>query len=248
MNRTLELPQIAGKIEHAGLFFDKYFFAKEENGKKDNEAECKFLREVERIGQSELYPVFFKRYGAALEQSGARVWQAQSLARVATGLGNASPIENGFNFHHSFGVPVLPGSGLKGLAAAFARAKIVDESGGKDARWQMGGEYYRTLFGDTDESGSVVFFDALPKPNNWKLVANVMTPHHSDYNADGKKPPADWDSPTPVPFLSASGTWQFALGGEESWTKIARTILEKALEDSGFGAKTSSGFGRFNTK
>lgn len=83
-----------------------------------------------------------------------------------------------------------------------------------------------------------------------------MTVHHSEYyGAKDEQPPADSDSPIPVPFLSATGSYLLAIGmpnvnGDavqlQAWINLAFTLLQKALDEWGIGAKTSSGYGRLN--
>ena len=41
--------------------------------------------------------------------------EARSIAPFATGLGNEHPLENGFAFLNPYGLPYLPGSGVKGV-------------------------------------------------------------------------------------------------------------------------------------
>jgi hypothetical protein len=72
----------------------------------------------------------------------------------------------------------------------------------------------------------------------------VITVHHEGYYQDGKEPPADWDSPTPVPFLSATGSYLVAVSGPSGWDDAAMKLLRLALKEMGVGAKTSSGYGR----
>lgn len=76
------------------------------------------------------------------------------------------------------------------------------------------------------------------------MFTDVVTVHHGRYYQDGEFPPADWDTPTPVPFLSASGSYLVAVLGPQDWAKAALKILAHALKLSGIGAKTSSGYGR----
>lgn len=245
---------------HAGLWFGRYFPAQETKADKSEGKgkRAEFLKTVVGISEPRSYAGFFADQTDALECLQSNIYHVELfkvlvLGRVTTGLGNANPIENGFSLHHTYGVPFLTGSGLKGLAARCARERL----GAKLDAWKEDGEFYRMVFGDTTESGGVEFFDALPVPRatpdaakggEWKLVADVLTPHHIEYQKDGSQPPADWDSPKPIPFLSAQGTFQIPLVGPADnageWVGIAKTILLKALEEEGFGAKTSSGFGR----
>jgi len=72
----------------------------------------------------------------------------------------------------------------------------------------------------------------------------VMTVHHAGYYMKENVPPADWDDPTPIPFLSATGTYLLALAGPTEWIPPTFRLLELALKAEGVGAKTSSGYGR----
>jgi len=75
----------------------------------------------------------------------------------------------------------------------------------------------------------------------------VITVHHPDYY-QGANSPADWDNPTPVPFLSATGDYLIALAGEDGLVQKAFAILGLALREEGVGAKTSSGYGRMEVQ
>ncbi len=96
----------------------------------------------------------------------------------------------------------------------------------------------------------MTFFDGLVIPGSGPggkvLWPDVITVHHPDYyQASGDPPPpADWDDPTPIPFLTAAGDFLIALGGPKEWVEAAFKILGLALKNEGIGAKTSSGYGR----
>ena len=53
-------------------------------------------------------------FNAAAEEHGLEL-AAQSVAPFTTGLGNEHPLENGFAFLNPYGLPYLPGSGVKGV-------------------------------------------------------------------------------------------------------------------------------------
>lgn len=57
------------------------------------------------------------RQKAQANAAGDSVWclPAQSIAPFMTGLGNEHPLENGFSFLNPYGLPYLPGSGVKGV-------------------------------------------------------------------------------------------------------------------------------------
>jgi CRISPR-associated protein Cmr6 len=81
------------------------------------------------------------------------------------------------------------------------------------------------------------------------LYPDVMTPHHPNYNQSPAHPPADWDDPIPIPFLTSTSSYMIALAAPElderdAWIERTFTILGLAFEEMGVGAKTSSGHGR----
>ena len=118
-----------------------------------------------------------------------------------------------------------------------------------------------------EKTGSVIFFDAYPtRPP--KIKADIMNPHYPDYYNDkqNKIPPADWQSPVPIVFLTVEDTpFQFMIGlrkgaenravvirKDENNTAISGNILETvadtlklALQNQGIGAKTAVGYGYF---
>ena len=53
-------------------------------------------------------------FDAVAEDDGLEL-MAQSVAPFTTGLGNEHPLENGFAFLNPYGLPYLPGSGVKGV-------------------------------------------------------------------------------------------------------------------------------------
>lgn len=230
--------------DHAGLWLDKYLAKQLNRGesiRQEQQAPQQTLvEETAAIAEPEDYAAYFQRWQNALRTCGAQTQEAEIEGRMVIGLGDEGVLETAITLHHTYGVPYIPGSALKGLTASFARQRL--------SGWQPSGEAYTTLFGNTDVAGYVTFFDALYVPGSGRqqkaLYADVLTVHHPDYYQKGDSPPADWDSPTPIPFLSATGKYLIALGGPEEWVQAAFTILALALEEAGVGAKTSSGYGR----
>lgn len=240
------------QAQHAGLWLDRYIRTQEREAK---ESRHDFVNEVAHIHESllysSLYQSFYQRWCAALAQADPvpLVAKARVDGRMIVGLGTESVLETAVTLHRTYGVPSIPGSALKGLAASFARQRL-----GSD--WHPDGTAYQTMFGDTTSAGYITFFDALYVPgsgyNQQPLHPDVITVHHKKYYQDGAKlePPADWDSPTPVPFLSATGSYLVAVSGPpdqdngNGWAVAAMKLLRLALEEMGVGAKTSSGYGR----
>ncbi|MGC1378519.1 MAG: type III-B CRISPR module RAMP protein Cmr6 [Anaerolineales bacterium] len=228
---------------HAGLWIDKYLPMQ---AKGLGELKAKHFAQTVRQVDA-LYKAFFDRWKKSLTEAGAQTHEAAVLGRLAIGLGGESVLETSISLHRTYGVPYIPGSALKGLAAHYAAKRLGDG-------WKPETEAYKIVFGNPKTAGYVTFYDALYVPGTDKfktdtpLALDVMTVHHQDYYSGKDSPPADWDSPTPISFLSATGSYLIALGGPQEWVKAAFEILACALRDEGIGAKTSSGYGRMKMK
>lgn len=252
---------------HAGLWIDKFLSSQPmngENGDAARGARGNHLRMAAGIRYPEGYEKAFERrlrlfdttadlhwndndsVGAedAAEDFTVVVAEAKSRGRLVVGLGEESVLEVGIHLDHTWGVPVIPGSALKGLAAAAARQLVEDES------WRESGESYRCLFGSTDEQGEVAFLDAWWKPEkaNFPLHLDVMTVHHAEYYQSKSAAPSDTDSPVPIPFLSTTGTFVLAVEGPGEWCDAALELLRIGLDKLGIGAKTNSGYGRMTLR
>lgn len=238
-------PQFA---PHAGLWFDKYL-----QWQKDDTLEpyVEHIRQTGEIKEPSGYKEFFTRWRDELEKAGAVLREAQVVGRLAAGLGGEAVIETGLTLHHTYGVPYIPGSSLKGMARAYAIANLA-------GAWVENGAAFRTLFGglavspglaseEKARAGIAIFYDALPLPGSFTIYNDVMTVHHPDYYQGKVSPPADWDSPTPIPFPSVNGRFLIAIHAPSApeWAEPAMSLLKIALAERGVGGKTSSGYGRF---
>lgn len=227
---------------NAGLWLDKFI---EAQNRDDVNARRGLIQQVAGIPSPNVYDMFYRRWCETLAAVHAQTAEAEVQVRLAIGLGDESVLETSIQLHHTYGVPFIPGSALKGVAAAYARKRLSAQD------WGITTPAYRTVFGDTAEAGFVAFYDALYVPDSGfqgrSLHPDVLTVHHKAYYEGKPQPPADWDSPTPVPFLSATGRYLIAVGGQAEWAAWANAafeILVAALTELGVGAKTSSGYGR----
>ena len=194
------------------------------------------------------------------------VFAASKIARtyqpVVAGLGNGNVLETGLTLNHTYGLPMLPGSSLKGITAHYCSEVL----GKADTRYkapsdgQAAGEIYAFLFGKSypaneQEAGFMTFYDAWLVPDSVEgaFIDDVMTPHHSDYYT-GKQPEAtDFDDPQPVRFLAVQGEFELWLSCEgtdeesrKQWTDLTFKMLGAALRECGIGSKTRSAYGRMN--
>ena len=188
--------------------------------------------------------------------------------RLAVGLGEETPSETGLRLHGTYGVPVLPGSALKGTARAHARDRQPDDA---DSDYETGAEDYAgygsATFGnepgDTGHAaaGAVVFLDALPealRSPRGAVAVDVVNPHVSGYyRTGGQTPPAEYLQPVPVQFLAVTAEVAFRVhvlgrGPDADTAEIAADQacgwLRAALAKRGLGAKTNAGYGYFDVE
>jgi len=100
---------------------------------------------------------------------------------------------------------------------------------------------FRTVFGTTEHGGHVVFFDAIPSSRELpRLDLDIMNPHYPKYYEETgqpspKTPPANWQSPVPVKFLTvASGVeFRFAVGWRSAPMDVTplEALPEKAQKE-----------------
>ncbi len=172
--------------------------------------------------------------------------------RLIVGLGNESVYETSMTLHHIYGFPYIPASAVKGVVRSWIITEIfnqVEADAEKD-------EGFKSIFGSQDNQGNVWFLDAFPTSAP-KIKVDVMNPHYGEYY-QGQKPPADYLSPIPIPFLTVEDTpFQFIIGIKEKDNSpiktgkfsdktpldVANEWLKKALTEHGIGAKTAVGYG-----
>lgn len=253
---------------HAGLILDRFLKIVNDSSPEFRDSRQELLRGVTSIPGKlgELYRLSFRQWNTALSSATARS-DFKIQGRYVSGLGASSPIETGLRLHHTFGVPVIPGSTLKGLASHFCDQvwgehdpefkKIIKETDPGGNPLERPGRWFLDFFGTSEECGHIIFHDAwiLPESISGCLQPDVMTVHHPDYyqQPDGGKGPTDFDDPTPIPFLSIRGTFRVAVscdvGSEQGqqWADLALKLLGQAFEHWGIGGKTSAGYGRLTS-
>lgn len=217
---------------NVSLWLDKYLES------DDVEAKGNLVKRASQIKITKAYESFYSKWKDALNSLGVELKEAKTLGRLAVNLGAEATLENSIALNRTYGTPLIPGSALKGLAAHYAVNSLKD--------WNKNQQAYKDIFGTQDIAGYINFYDALYVPDGKSgLVPDVMTVHHQEYYQKDGVPPADWDSPVPIHFLSVSGSFLVALSGSSGkLVQAAFKILALALAHEGIGAKTSSGYGR----
>jgi CRISPR-associated protein Cmr6 len=247
---------------NTGLWIDRFLSRQVPNGESppsDGHPHAKHFQTVADIPTPSFYRDRFISWQAALQDlpqfEHVRTGEAIARGRVVVGLGAEGVLENAITLHRAYGVPYLPGSALKGLAAAYAHRRLLDDGWRKpplELKPDAPVHAHEVLFGSTRSAGYVTFFDALwmppeqPGASTKPLEPDVLTVHHPKYYQGGAQPqaPADWDSPTPIAFLTATGSFLVALAGPKIWVDTAYEILALALDEMGVGGKTAAGYGR----
>lgn len=151
--------------------------------------------------------------------------------RLIVGSGErANPHEIGIALHGTTGWPIIPGSSLKGLAAAWARDEGVDP----DRYQHIFGHPIDRASNEDQPEGRVVFYDALPC-STMSIRVDVVNPHHRN----------EWTNPIPSHFLViAGGSLElFVAADAQEDCDEALGWLKKGMDDLGVGAKTAAGYG-----
>jgi CRISPR-associated protein Cmr6 len=251
------------RCDNLGLWLDRYLdyergrdgvyapsnLAKQRKERDERPLSCQPLREV--------IEAHYYRWRACLRGSGRTFheFQAQPEWRVVVGLGGPGPLETAISLHRIYGFPFIPGSGLKGVARAYAEL-----GEGKDEHapefWAVFGGVRKTKREGQDveerAAGLVRFLDAVPtQPPNLEL--DVMNPHYPDYY-QGNEPPANYQSPVPIYFLTVGQDSPFAFGvvartqEGDGYVSKAAEWLEKGLRELGTGGKTTAGYGTWHVE
>ena len=191
--------------------------------------------------------------------------------RLVIGLGASHPQETSMTIHHIYGIPYIPGSAIKGVTRHWAILKFAEEiSKSENSEFEKAIERVSKvlengekmdlkvedlefnqlieIFGTQKQQGKVIFFDAYPV-GEIKLKIDIMNPHYPKYYSEGQ-PPADWQSPVPIKFLTVEDTkFQFYLVSKnEDLLKKSLDLFKEALKCHGIGAKTALGYGIFDVE
>lgn len=200
---------------------------------------------------------------------------AIATAPFTTGLGNEHPLENGFAFLNPYGLPYLPGSGIKGVLRQAAR-ELESGDWGEKQGWTL--DAITALFGregkpgDTEhQRGALTFWDVIPQIKGDALQVEIMTPHQghyyqqkSDRKTGGSTSPHDSGQPVPISFLTVPPGSGFTfhvqcdlallrrsapeIAENEQWKQLLEAAFEHAFDWCGFGAKTAVGYGAMTTE
>lgn len=210
----------------------------------------------------------------SLNPAHCRCFSATPQGRLLLNLSGSITENAGLAMEYICGVPVIPGSAVKGAARRYAAAllketqdtaahrKLVEDFlaifGCVKADFEQKGQLKRLLTKEEGEEikpcnriGLVSFLQAVPESDP-TVTCEVQTPHHGKYmaSADPKAKATDDESPVPIFFPAVEAgkvAYSFALTapGHPELLDTAQDWLIQALTIFGIGAKGSSGFGLF---
>lgn len=238
----------ASRTAHAGLLIQRSLPIWEE-GEKTQKG--KLIEKITCVESNDLYELAFNRWltlTGTQEQRFATL-TAKVNGRLLTDLGTGGALETGASVHHSYGVPYIAASSVKGAVRSYAESIGLDQ------------KYISILFGHWDEdnkassggeklentAGYLIWHDAwwIPKSVDKPFVKEIVTVHHQDYYSGKQSEATDFDSPVPNQQIGIQGSFYFAVEGDEQWIKFAIQLLENAITQFGLGAKGASGYGYF---
>jgi len=131
-------------------------------------------------------------------------------SNLTCGLSTPNLVERGMTLLRPYGVPIVPGSSVKGAIAAhlaeILAGKLLLSDAERNRALREAG--LLKLFGEAPEggergqSGEAVFFDALPVAAT--LRVDITTPHHARYYQGKEAAAAGFENPNPLPFLTVA--------------------------------------------
>lgn len=257
---------------HAGLLLTRYLKSHKPSdaaarNQLEQTPEEELLNLAMKVQSSNAYSSAYKRWrGQFLD---GRYLEAELASSLAIGLGNESPLEVGLTVSHTYGMPLIPGSAIKGMCRRGA-LKLMQEGNLSQAQFfalfglskedNISEDQHCKLLGvgkengQKESAGCITFHDAWYDPNSVEgrpFHRDVITVHHQDYyGGRGSVAPTDFDDPTPVPFLVVKPKAKFFFAIEapdNGWAVFTIELLKWSLANFGIGGKTNAGYGYFNT-
>lgn len=189
---------------------------------------------------------FLELLRTAYPENKLKILNARLEGRLAINLADGIIQNAGIALDRIFGLPLIPGSAVKGAARHAAWCDVQEHP----EKQQL----FNRVFGTDDcaNQGAVTFLQASPV-NQVKIVVDITNVHTPDYYRSREKSDLAKEKPTPNTFPAVERGGEFAfpivlngLDPDEKLLEAAETWLESALVQSGIGAKTAAGYGWFS--
>jgi len=228
-------------LDHPGLALARYLRSQQDN----NQAVRQLHNLIKNSKASSAYKAAFGRWERLAKARGSLVFREALKGPLALGLGNESVTEVGLTTHFTYGMPIIPGSAIKGICR---RAALLLSEQSK-----LSQDQFDALIGTQDSASFFTFWDAWYDPDSVEgkpFHRDVITVHHPKYyGSQGKEGgPTDFDDPNPIPFLvvKPNAKFLFAIDApDEKWGEFVKQLLRWSLRNLGAGGKTNAGYGWF---
>ena len=167
-SRCPELPDVSPS--HAGLGYTRCApleVLRGETPDKKSNARQKWLKQVAECAPPVHYERAYQRWRASFRGPDTVCFIVRARSRLLVGHGTSAATEVGLTLHHTWGVPVLPGSSVKGVTANYVQAvygpdpelDAPEREHFRGLTWKDGrpvkapGAVFRRLFGAPDVEG-----------------------------------------------------------------------------------------------
>ena len=234
--------------DNLSLLLDRYY-GYEDDPKLQKSERGDFYKSIKHPFNQKLVEANYKRWQKQSDFLQAKTFKAYPEWRMVVGLGQASILETSMALDRITGIPIIPGSALKGLTASYAMLCHLQTTERKEAEKDPA---YKSIFGTQEEAGKVIFLDAVPTKSP-ELKPDIMNNHYQEYYSDksGTVAPSPWQNPVPVYFLTLGQNSEFAFAVAarhnhpltEALVNQAKGWLQSGLSEMGIGAKTAAGYG-----
>lgn len=226
---------------HAGLLLTHSLPVWEKNEKTEK---SKLIDKITGVNFCSLYKKAFERWLVTTSNFEQFCSLSATLnGRLMMGLSTGGAIETGMSVHHTYGMPMISGSSVKGAVRSYAEGIGLSK------------EFLAVLFGADEDlakqantlesAGYLVWHDAwwIPHDSQTKpFVGEVVTVHHQEYYG-GSGAATDFDSPIPNQQLAVQGSFYFVIEGDTAWANLAIKLLSDTLAKQGIGTKRAAGYG-----
>lgn len=219
-----------------------------QNPKTDEEANYGYLFYKDKSYGRDLTSKKFRDFSSFFKIDGAEGFKLKTVyPGLLVGAGyphgklkdSKEDFQIGFYFDYTTGMPVIPGSSVKGVLRSVIEKKDF-------LKEVFNFEYTQQEFEDIFKNGEIVFLDAfiVDSLNEEKAIFgdDYITKHYDENDKD-------WifKEPNPIKFLKILPDvvfeFQFLVKNEKY--KRFLDVFKEILKEIGVGAKTNVGYGRF---
>ena len=187
--KVKQIKELLSQVDNPALLFNKLLVLQytEQISQSQDVRKIEYIRSFTKILERKEHSKPTKLDGIRQEN-----FRLKTAYRLVIGAGYPSFIENGFMFHHVYGIPYIPGETLKGLARAVfilsvaeavkeeTKLSEIEEELSEEAEGisqqipkkisiildnytiENPVDTFRKIFGSKKRRGQVIFFDAYP--------------------------------------------------------------------------------------